>query len=61
MCVYIQFMTVILLLTLIFYQHVGSLILTSEESAELKMDDGLIFSRSKSGCMVVSVLPSGVD
>ena len=44
-----------------FYQHVGSFILTSEESAELKMDDGLIFSRSKSGCMVVSVLPSGVD
>ena len=54
-------MTVILLLTLIFYQHVGNFILTSEESAELKMDDGLIFSRSKSGCMVVSVLPSGVD
>ena len=61
MCEYIQFMTVIVLLSFIFHQHVGSFILTSEESAELKMEDDLIFSKSNSGCMVVSVLPKGVD
>jgi hypothetical protein len=61
MCEYIQFMTVILLLILFFHQHVGSFILTSEELAELKMDVGFIFSRSNNGCIVVSVLPRGVD
>lgn len=61
MCEYIQFMTVIVLLSFMFNQQVGSFILTSEESAELKMEDGLIFSKSNSGCMVVSVLPKGVD
>lgn len=38
-------------------QHVGSLILTSEDSVELPIRvSGLIFSRSNSGCLVSDIL-----